>query len=97
MHSARTSASLALRAGHSLKPICGNLSRLPQTQLTSSSSVSPLVYGLQAGHKVFVCENVSDALSVQHGAITARLAALASEHTYAMHLCVMDPTEHNGC
>jgi hypothetical protein len=95
MHLAPTSALPAHRAGRSPKPIYENLSQPPPMQLTSSSS-APVSLGLQAGHKVFVCENVSDALGVQHGATTARPAALASEHAYVMHLCVMDPTKHNG-
>jgi site-specific DNA-cytosine methylase len=84
-------------------PPCGSFSQANLRKFKSATAdaadllIECVSLGLQAGHKVFVCENVSDALSVQHGAITARLAALPSEHTYAMHLCLMDPTKHNGC
>jgi hypothetical protein len=73
-------------------PPCGSSSQanLRKSKSTTADAADLLIecvsLGLHAGHKVFVCENVSDALSVQHGAITARLAALASEHTYVMHL-----------
>jgi site-specific DNA-cytosine methylase len=84
-------------------PPCGSFSQanLRKFKSTTADAADLLIecvsLGLQAGHRVFVCENVSGALSVQHGAITARLAALASEHAYVMHICVMDPTKHNGC
>ena len=84
-------------------PPCGSFSRKNRTATNEDvAAASDLILqcvqmGLQCGHKCFVCENVCDMLTAKHGTVTAKLAALASEHNYVLHLCVLDPTAHSGC